>query len=68
MPESIVQSLAKMPGMIDAKELAKILGLSKQQVHRLARRGDMPSFRIQSSVRFDPRLIAAWLEGSSLQK
>jgi excisionase family DNA binding protein len=42
-------------------ELAKVLGVSRRSIFDLAKAGRIPSFRVGSSVRFDPHRIAKWL-------
>ena len=43
------------------RDIAPILGISIQQVYKLAARGQIPSFRVASSVRFDPQVFADWM-------
>ncbi|HEY0162022.1 MAG TPA: helix-turn-helix domain-containing protein [Edaphobacter sp.] len=49
------------PGALRVRDVAPILGISIQQVYKLAARGQIPSFRIASSVRFDPQVFADWM-------
>jgi len=51
----------KNRGAVTAKELAKVLGISPKTVFKLARAGRIPSFRIGTAVRFEPRLVIDWL-------
>jgi excisionase family DNA binding protein len=46
---------------MDATELANYLKVSRVSLLRRARRGTIPSFRIGTSVRFDPNAIYLWL-------
>ena len=46
---------------LTAAELAEFLAVSRVTVFKLARRGRIPSFRIGTCVRFDPRAVANWL-------
>ncbi len=61
---SIVEGLLQRKTALTAEEVAELLGTSSVQIYRLARRGSLPSFRIASSVRFDPRKVAEFLRGS----
>jgi excisionase family DNA binding protein len=47
---------------LHVRDVAPILGVSIQQVYKMAASGQIPSFRIASSVRFDPDEFAAWLK------
>ena len=49
-----------------AAEVAKILDLSVKQIYRLASKGQIPVFKISSSIRFDPHDIALWLRNQSI--
>ncbi len=46
---------------LTAVELAELLAVSRVTVFKLAKRGRIPSFRIGTCVRFDPRAVADWL-------
>ena len=59
---TIAETLAQMEGAITAEPLARLLGMSRITIYKLAKAGRIPSFRIGSAVRFDPGVIAAWLE------
>ena len=48
--------------LLSAKEMAKLLGLSKRQVHRLNSCGKLPSpIRIGGSVRWANSTIQSWI-------
>ena len=42
------------PTMLTAAQAAQALGISPRLIYDLARRGDLPSYRFGSAVRFDP--------------
>jgi len=44
-------------------ELAALLGVSRRSIFDMAKAGRIPSFRVGSSVRFDPHVVAKWLRG-----
>ena len=46
---------------LTAPEIAVFLSLATATVFKMARAGRIPSFRIGSAVRFDPRIVAQWL-------
>jgi excisionase family DNA binding protein len=43
-------------------DVARILAVSRAQVHRMAADGRLPCFRIGTSLRFDPGTVADWLQ------
>lgn len=43
------------------RDVAQILGVSVQQIYKMAARGQIPSFRVASAIRFDPQAFAIWL-------
>ena len=50
-------------GLLTARELGELVGLSTESVLRRWRAGEIPGFRIASNVlRFDPAEIEEWLE------
>jgi excisionase family DNA binding protein len=46
---------------LTAEELAKFLSVSKVTIFKQAAAGRIPSFRVGTCVRFDPRAVAQWL-------
>jgi excisionase family DNA binding protein len=46
---------------LTAGELAELLAVSRIMVFKLAKAGRIPSFRIGTCVRFDPKAVANWL-------
>jgi excisionase family DNA binding protein len=46
---------------LNAAQLAAILNISKITIFKQAKAGRIPSFRIGTCVRFDPRAVANWL-------
>lgn len=45
-----------------ADDLAELFGIHTDTVYKQARSGVIPSFRIGTSVRFDPKSVAEWYE------
>ena len=60
-PDSIADHLSQLDHCLQAPELARILGIHRITVYKLAAAGEIPSFKIASAVRFDPRAIARWM-------
>jgi excisionase family DNA binding protein len=46
-------------------EVAQILDVSIKKIYRMAAKGQIPSLKISSSIRFDPHDFAAWLRSQS---
>jgi excisionase family DNA binding protein len=62
---TIPERLRALRGGIDARMLAQLLGVSAVSVYKLAARHVVPSYRIGTSLRFDPVLVAQWLTGDN---
>jgi excisionase family DNA binding protein len=62
---SLPQRIERMKRAMTAGEIAGFLAVSPITVYKMAKAGRMPSFRIGSAVRFDPRAVAEWLRGNS---
>lgn len=61
MSMKLVELVEQRSEALRVRDVAPILGISIQQVYKLAARGQIPSFRVASSVRFDPQLFADWM-------
>jgi excisionase family DNA binding protein len=51
-----------MEKLLKADEVAELLAIAASTVYQLAREGKLPCIKVQSSVRFRPADIQAWLE------
>ncbi|MGD0308878.1 MAG: helix-turn-helix domain-containing protein [Acidobacteriota bacterium] len=49
-----------------ARQVAEFLAISPITVYKMAKAGRLPSFRVGTAVRFDPRAIAQWLRGNAV--
>jgi excisionase family DNA binding protein len=58
---SLADQIEKIGRALTAKELSKLLSVSQVTIFKLAAAGRLPSFRVGTCVRFDPRRIANWL-------
>jgi len=61
LPRSLPEQLEKMAHALTAKNLAQLLQVSQVTIYKLAQAHKLPSFRIGTAVRFDPRAVAQWL-------
>jgi excisionase family DNA binding protein len=60
-PLTLAEQVERIEGAITARKLAKMLGVSKITIFKMAKAGRIPSFRVGTCVRFDPRKVADWL-------
>ncbi len=64
-PEELAMKLVELVEQrseaLRVSDIAPILGISIQQVYKMAASGQIPSFRVASSVRFDPQVFADWM-------
>jgi excisionase family DNA binding protein len=58
---TLAEQIERIEGAMTAEELAKVLGVSKITIFKQAKAGRIPSFRIGTCVRFDPKAVANWL-------
>ncbi len=65
--KSLASRIRGRQGALNAEQLAELLGMSRITILRRAKRGTIPSFRVGSSVRFDPANIAKWLLGQGVR-
>jgi excisionase family DNA binding protein len=61
LPVKLVRAIEEKNEALRVRDIAQILGVSVQQIYKLAAKGQIPSFRIANSVRFDPQEFAGWL-------
>jgi excisionase family DNA binding protein len=60
-PITLAERIERIAKALTADELAELLNVSRVTVFKLARAGRIPSFRIGTCVRFDPKAVAMWL-------
>ena len=61
MPTKLVEVIGEKDGALRVRDLTQLLGVSRQQIYKMAAKGEIPSFRVANAVRFDPHDIAVWL-------
>jgi excisionase family DNA binding protein len=59
--ESLPDRIERIGRALTADELAYMLTVSRIMVFKQAKAGRIPSFRIGSGVRLDPKTVAQWL-------
>lgn len=58
---TIAERLSRLEQGISAHELAEILGISPQSIYTAAKRNELPSYRVGTSLRFDGCAVASAL-------
>lgn len=61
-PLSVRDRIASFDHALTADDLSKLFAVEPDSIYKKARAGDIPSFRIGTSVRFDPKQIIDWLD------
>jgi len=59
---SIIQTLRARAEPLTVSELAKLLKVAEATVQGWARKRQIPSIRIGNIIRFDPGMLADWVE------
>ena len=62
MPMSLVDIVREKQGALRVRDLAQLLGVSQQQIYKMAASSEIPSFKVANAVRFDPHETAEWLK------
>jgi hypothetical protein len=57
-----IEELRAKRGLMDARPMAEILGMNLDVLYRKSKEGLIPHFRILGRVKYDPQVIADWLE------
>jgi excisionase family DNA binding protein len=60
-PMTLVEVVREKQEALRAQDLAQLLGVSAQQIYKMAAKGEIPSFKVANAVRFDPHETAEWL-------
>jgi excisionase family DNA binding protein len=59
------EKLASFDGAIGADDIARLLQTSRHTVYLWVRDNRIPHFRLNGSLKFDPALIADWIDSTS---
>ncbi len=58
---SLADRIERIDRALTADELASMLTVSRITIFKQAKAGRIPSFRIGTCVRFDPKSVGTWL-------
>jgi len=59
---SILKKLREGTDPLNVSELAQLVGVTEATVQRWARKRQIPTIRIGDVIRFDPAMLADWIE------
>jgi len=59
---ALIENLEKRQRALKASEVADLFQVSPMTIYRAAKEGSLPSFKVGSSLRFDPKTVIAWLK------
>lgn len=59
---SILKRLRERADPLNVSELAQLLSVTEATVQRWARKRQIPTIRIGDVIRFDPAMLADWIE------
>jgi excisionase family DNA binding protein len=58
---TLVEQIERTGHALTADDLAKLLSVSRITIFKQAKTGRIPSFKVGTCVRFDPKSVAEWL-------
>jgi len=58
----LIEILENRKEALKVSEVAKMLGVSQQQIYKMAAAGTIPHFHVQGSIRFCPADLAEWIK------
>jgi excisionase family DNA binding protein len=64
--DTFIAKIRQRRNLMSVKEVAEMLGLSSETIYRMARKSRIPVLRLGLTLRFDPQMIALWLEGKQI--
>jgi excisionase family DNA binding protein len=62
---SAVEDVVEHP--LTPEDVAVLLQIDRERVYRMARRGDLPAFKVSSRWRFLPSRLQRWMEEQERQ-
>jgi excisionase family DNA binding protein len=63
---SILKKLREQTRPLGVKEIAELFDVSEATIQRWVRRGEIPAIRVSDTIRFDPGILADWIEQLSM--
>jgi excisionase family DNA binding protein len=59
---SILKKLREQTRPLGVKEIAELFDVSEATIQRWVRKGEIPAIRVSDTIRFDPGVLADWIE------
>ena len=56
-----IEHLEKHSGPLKVREVAELLGISRQKVYKMVANGEIPYLRIRGCIRFLPEQLIGWV-------
>jgi excisionase family DNA binding protein len=66
MNNTLTADLQTRNSLMTVKEVIALLGVHQQTVYEWVWAGKIPSVRIGSRIKFDPRALALWMQAGQL--
>ena len=63
---SILKKLREQTRPLGVKEIAELFDVSEATIQRWVRGREVPAIRIADTIRFDPGILADWIEQHSI--
>jgi excisionase family DNA binding protein len=63
---SILKKLREQTRPLGVKEVAELFDVTESTIQRWIRRGEIPAIRVSDTIRFDPGVLADWIEQRSI--
>jgi excisionase family DNA binding protein len=63
---SILKKLRKQTRPLGVREIAELFDVSETTIQRWVRGREVPAIRIADTIRFDPGILADWIEQRSI--
>ena len=67
-PRNLAAVIEQRPGLLKAQDLIMLLGFEKTAIYEMVAAGRIPYLRFDSSIRFDPIAIAAWMREHTVKQ
>jgi excisionase family DNA binding protein len=58
---SVLDELEGAKGLLDAKAVAKLLGVTSKTIYNLAEAQRIPCLHVGTAIKFDPQTLAYWV-------
>jgi excisionase family DNA binding protein len=66
MHETLARTLSNLTHFLDVNDVAELLSLQHETIYRYCKQGSLPYFKVGRNLRFDPKLMADWVQQKQL--